>query len=59
MGKIFMKDEKNNNTNTRNEERKQYAQHLLSKLTLEEKIGMIHGAQLFQTAGVKRLGIPH
>ncbi len=37
---------------------KQYAQHLLSKLTLEEKIGMIHGAQLFQTAGVKRLGIP-
>lgn len=58
MGKIFMKDEKNNNTNTRNEEMKQYAQHLLSKLTLEEKIGMIHGAQLFQTAGVKRLGIP-
>ncbi len=53
-----MKDEKNNNTNTRNVEMKQYAQHLLSKLTLEEKIGMIHGAQLFQTAGVKRLGIP-
>lgn len=34
------------------------AEELLGKLTLEEKIGMIHGAQLFQTAGVKRLNIP-
>lgn len=34
-----------------------YAKQLLEKLTLEEKIGMIHGAQLFQTAGVDRLGI--
>lgn len=31
---------------------------LLQEMTLEEKIGMIHGAQLFQTAGVERLGIP-
>jgi len=31
---------------------------LLSALTLEEKIGMIHGAGLFQTEGVSRLGIP-
>ncbi|MDI9509253.1 MAG: glycosyl hydrolase [Clostridiales bacterium] len=31
---------------------------LLSQLTLEEKIGMIHGQGLFQTAGVPRLGIP-
>ncbi len=34
------------------------AQKLLKQLTLEEKIGMIHGAQLFRTAPVERLGIP-
>lgn len=34
------------------------AEALMKKLTLEEKIGMVHGAQLFQTAGVERLGIP-
>ena len=33
------------------------AQEILDKLTLDEKIGMIHGAQLFQTAGVPRLNI--
>ncbi|WP_432628635.1 beta-glucosidase [Brotaphodocola sp.] len=31
---------------------------LLEKLTLEEKIRMIHGAGLFRTAGVERLDIP-
>ena len=31
---------------------------LVSELTLEEKIGMIHGNGLFRTEGVKRLGIP-
>ncbi|MCL2697320.1 MAG: glycoside hydrolase family 3 C-terminal domain-containing protein [Oscillospiraceae bacterium] len=31
---------------------------LLTRLTLEEKIGMIHGAGIFETAGVPRLGIP-
>lgn len=31
---------------------------LLGKLTLEEKIGMIHGSGLFHTQGVDRLGIP-
>ncbi len=31
---------------------------LAKKLTLDEKIGMIHGASLFQTKGVERLGIP-
>ena len=31
---------------------------LLERLTLEEKIGMIHGNGLFKTAGVERLGIP-
>ena len=36
----------------------QYIEELLSCLTLEEKIGMIHGATLFRTAGVERLGIP-
>lgn len=36
----------------------QKAEELTGKLTLEEKIGMIHGAQLFQTGGVSRLGIP-
>ena len=34
------------------------AEELLEKLTLDEKIGMIHGAALFETAGVARLGIP-
>lgn len=33
-------------------------EELLEKLTLEEKIGMIHGAGLFRTEGVERLGIP-
>ena len=31
---------------------------LLAQLTVEEKIGMIHGAGLFRTEGVPRLGIP-
>lgn len=31
---------------------------LLKELTLEEKISMIHGAGLFRTAAVERLGIP-
>lgn len=40
------------------EQIKQQAQEIVNKLTLDEKIGMIHGATLFQTAGVERLGIP-
>lgn len=31
---------------------------LLAKLTLEEKVGMLHGNSKFTTSGVKRLGIP-
>lgn len=31
---------------------------LIKQLTLEEKVGMIHGAGLFRTEGVERLGIP-
>ena len=34
------------------------ARELTAQLTLEEKIGMIHGAALFHTQGVERLGIP-
>lgn len=37
---------------------KKKAEQILEQLTLEEKIGMIHGAQLFRTKGVERLGIP-
>lgn len=33
-------------------------EELLSRLTLEEKIGMIHGDGLFRTKAVERLGIP-
>lgn len=33
-------------------------EELLEQLTLEEKIGMIHGAGLFRTEGVERLDIP-
>ena len=36
----------------------EYIQELLEKLTLEEKIGMVHGEALFHTAGVERLSIP-
>ncbi len=33
-------------------------QNLLKKMTLSEKVGMLHGNSKFYTAGVKRLGIP-
>ena len=31
---------------------------LISKMTLEEKIGMLHGNSMFSTGGVERLGVP-
>ena len=31
---------------------------IISLMTLEEKTGMLHGTSMFNTAGVKRLGIP-
>ncbi|MDX1332142.1 MAG: glycoside hydrolase family 3 C-terminal domain-containing protein [Robiginitalea sp.] len=31
---------------------------LVSQMTLEEKVGMLHGTSMFTTAGVARLGIP-
>ena len=37
---------------------KERIEELLQALTLEEKIGMIHGNGLFRTEGVPRLGIP-
>ena len=43
-------------TNTPNYEAQ--IEQILSQLTLEEKISMIHGAGLFRTAEVPRLGIP-
>ena len=33
-------------------------QDLLSRLTLDEKLGLIHGASKFSTAGIPRLNIP-
>lgn len=36
----------------------QQIEELLKQMTLEEKVGMIHGAGLFRTEGVERLGIP-
>lgn len=39
-------------------EREKYIMSLVNQMTLDEKIGMIHGAGLFRTAGVSRLGIP-
>lgn len=33
------------------------AESILKEMTLDEKIGMIHGESLFQTAGVPRLGV--
>lgn len=40
------------------EANKNKARALLGELTLDEKIDMIHGAGLFRTEGVPRLGIP-
>ena len=31
---------------------------LINEMTLEEKVGMLHGTSMFTTAGVARLGIP-
>lgn len=34
------------------------ARALTAQMTLNEKIGLVHGAGLFCTAGIPRLGIP-
>ena len=43
---------------TKNVEIEKKIEELVSQLTLDEKIGMIHGDGLFRTKGVERLGIP-
>lgn len=37
---------------------KEKIEEILKQLTLDEKISMIHGVELFKTGGVERLGIP-
>ncbi|MCR5415924.1 MAG: glycoside hydrolase family 3 protein [Pseudobutyrivibrio sp.] len=39
-------------------EYKKYARDIIDKMTLDEKIKMIHGNELFKTGAVERLGIP-
>lgn len=33
-------------------------QKIISEITLEEKLGMIHGDNVYDTKGVEKLGIP-
>lgn len=40
------------------QQREEMIENLIGQLTLEEKIGMIHGDGLFRTKGVERMGIP-
>lgn len=42
----------------KNKKMEKEIEKLLGKMTLDEKVGMIHGASLFQSGGVERLGIP-
>lgn len=42
----------------KNQDTEKQIEELIEKLTLDEKIGMIHGAGLFRTEGVERLDIP-
>jgi beta-glucosidase len=35
-----------------------YIEELLQQMTVDEKIGMVHGSALFHTEGIERLGIP-
>ncbi len=51
-------DYKNSITNPITLDHENEITDLISKLTLEEKVGMLHGNSKFATEGVKRLGIP-
>ena len=50
---MLKKDEKRNEN-----KREKEIEKLVKKLTLDEKIAMIHGASLFRSGAVERLGIP-
>ncbi len=50
---MLKKDEKKND-----KKREKEIDKLVKKLTLDEKIAMIHGASLFRSGAVERLGIP-
>lgn len=50
---MLKKDEKKNE-----KKRERDIEKLVKKLTLDEKIAMIHGASLFRSGAVERLGIP-
>ncbi len=50
---MLKKEEKNNE-----KKREKEIGKLIKKLTLDEKIAMIHGASLFRSGAVERLGIP-
>lgn len=43
---------------TENNEMTTHIDSLIAKMTLEEKVGMLHGNSMFTTAAVERLGIP-
>lgn len=49
--------EKNKDMADKNKDTEIKVEELLAQLTLDEKIGMIHGNGLFRTEGVERLGI--
>ena len=50
---MLKKDDKKNE-----KKREKEIDKLVKKLTLDEKIAMIHGASLFRSGAVERLGIP-
>lgn len=50
---MLKKEDKNNE-----KKREKEIEKLLKKMTLDEKLAMIHGAALFSTGAVERLGIP-
>lgn len=50
---MLKRDEKN-----KDKKREKEIERLVKKLTLDEKIAMIHGASLFRSGAVERLGIP-
>ena len=55
MAKTHTMDENNQKSVHIREER---IEKILQQMTLDEKIGMIHGAGLFRNEGVPRLGVP-